>query len=86
MKYLFSNFFVKLRPSSPGIITSKINLIGTLNDYAIKQKKKILGVCLGMQLFATQSEEFGISNGLDLIKGKIKYLGNLGCKKKIPGN
>ena len=23
--YLFNNFFVKLRPSSPGIITSKIN-------------------------------------------------------------
>ena len=37
-----------------------------------------------MQLLATQSEEFGLSNGLNLIDGKIKFLGNLGCKYKIP--
>ena len=37
-----------------------------------------------MKLLATQSEEFGLSNGLNLIDGKIKFLGNLGCKYKIP--
>ena len=31
VKYLFSNFFVKLRPSSPGIITSKINRSKSIN-------------------------------------------------------
>ena len=30
-----------------------------------------------MQLLATQSEEFGLSNGLNLIDGKIKFLGVL---------
>ena len=37
-----------------------------------------------MQLLASESEEFGITKGLELIKGKIKFLGNLGCKLKIP--
>ena len=60
------------------------NWINLIKENVLKKNKHILGICLGMQLFATQSEEFGISNGLDLIKGKIKYLGNLGCKKKIP--
>ena len=62
------------------------NWINLIKENVLKKNKHILGICLGMQLFATQSEEFGISNGLDLIKGKIKYLGNLGCKKKIPGD
>ena len=47
------------------------NLIGTLNDYAIKQKKKILGVCLGMQLFMSKSFEMGEHKGLDFIEGKV---------------
>ena len=58
--------------------------INSIKENVLEKNKHILGICLGMQLFATQSEEFGISSGLDLIKGKIKYLGNLGCKKKIP--
>ena len=49
-----------------------------------KQKKNILGICLGMQLFASESEEFGYSKGLGIIKGKIKFLKNLNCKNKVP--
>jgi glutamine amidotransferase len=33
--------------------------------------KPFLGICLGMQLLFTHSEEFGLHNGLDLIQGKI---------------
>ena len=47
-------------------------------------KKPILGICLGMQLFASESEEFGYSKGLGIIKGKIKFLKNLNCKNKVP--
>ena len=31
----------------------------------------LLGVCLGMQLLATEGEEGGVSDGLDLIPGRI---------------
>ena len=48
------------------------------------KKKPILGICLGMQLFASESEEFGYSKGLGIIKGKIKFLKNLNCKNKVP--
>jgi len=42
----------------------------------------ILGICLGMQLFATESEEGGLHKGLDFIPGRvIKFPKNVG---KIP--
>lgn len=48
----------------------KYNLIKTIKDYA-KTEKPILGICLGMQLLLEQSEEFEITEGLGLIKGKV---------------
>lgn len=49
----------------------KLNL-----DLAIIQKVKsgvpIFGICLGLQLLFTESEEFGAGMGLDLISGVIK--------------
>jgi glutamine amidotransferase len=33
--------------------------------------KPFLGICLGLQLLFTESEEFGISKGLDVIKGRV---------------
>ena len=60
------------------------NWVNIIKSNVLEKKKDIFGICLGMQLFATESEEHGISKGLDLIKGNIKYLGNIGCKNKIP--
>ena len=37
-------------------------------------KKPILGICLGMQLYFTKSEEDGIHDGLDLMKGRVVSL------------
>jgi glutamine amidotransferase len=34
--------------------------------------KPFLGICLGMQLMLTQSEEFGINKGLNIIEGNVK--------------
>ncbi|MCP3941154.1 MAG: imidazole glycerol phosphate synthase subunit HisH [Desulfobacteraceae bacterium] len=37
----------------------------------VKKGKYLLGICLGMQLLATISQEFGVFSGLDLIGGEI---------------
>ena len=36
--------------------------------------KPILGICLGMQMFATESEEGGLFPGLDLVPGRVRRL------------
>jgi glutamine amidotransferase len=37
----------------------------------VSSGKPFLGICLGLQLLFTESEEFGTSKGLDIIKGKV---------------
>ena len=51
-------------------------MIEALETFALKQKKPFLGICVGMQLLATKSEEKGNHNGLNWIPGKIKKLPN----------
>lgn len=38
---------------------------------SIRSGKPFLGICLGLQLLFTESDEFGLSKGLDIIKGKV---------------
>jgi glutamine amidotransferase len=38
---------------------------------ALERRIPLLGICLGMQLLATEGEEEGPSKGLDLISGKV---------------
>jgi glutamine amidotransferase len=42
----------------------------TTLDYAASGKP-LLGICLGMQLLFTESEEHGMFNGLNLLQGKV---------------
>ncbi len=37
----------------------------------IQKGKPYLGMCLGLQLLFTESEEFGVCKGLDVFKGKV---------------
>ncbi|MEK6727022.1 MAG: imidazole glycerol phosphate synthase subunit HisH [Deltaproteobacteria bacterium] len=37
----------------------------------INSGRFFLGICLGLQLLFTESEEFGIHKGLDIIKGRV---------------
>ena len=38
---------------------------------SIQKGKPYLGICLGLQVLFTESEEFGIHKGLDILKGKV---------------
>lgn len=38
---------------------------------SIQKGKPYLGICLGLQVLFTESEEFGIYKGLDVFKGKV---------------
>ena len=62
------------------------NLINTLNDYVINKKGKILGICLGMQLFMSKSFEMGEHKGLNFIEGEVIKINNIKNSKdfKIP--
>jgi glutamine amidotransferase len=46
------------------------NMIEPITEFA-QSGKPMLGICLGMQLLFTQSTEFGLHNGLNLIKGSV---------------
>ncbi|HJU06147.1 MAG TPA: imidazole glycerol phosphate synthase subunit HisH [Nitrospiraceae bacterium] len=37
----------------------------------IQKGKPFLGICLGLQLLFTESEEFGVHRGLDVVAGKV---------------
>ncbi len=48
----------------------KLDLVGPLGEVAASDKL-LLGICLGMQLFMTESCEFGVHRGLDIIPGTV---------------
>jgi glutamine amidotransferase len=52
--------------------------------HAIEKQRPLLGICLGMQLLGSVSEEGGDHKGLDLIPGKIVRLKDGNKKDKIP--
>jgi glutamine amidotransferase len=47
---------------------------------AVHAGKPILGLCLGLQLLFTQSEEFGRHEGLNLIPGKVRKFDEPGLR------
>ena len=52
---------------------NKYNLISILNNQVIQNKKPILGICLGMQLFCKSSEENNTKiKGLGWINARVK--------------
>ncbi len=52
---------------------------------SIASGKPFLGICLGLQLLFTESEEFGISKGLDIIRGRVvRFKGPQFRDLKIP--
>jgi imidazole glycerol-phosphate synthase subunit HisH len=50
---------------------------------AIKSGKPFMGICLGLQLLFTESEEFGIHQGMDVLRGRVVRL-NPPASCKVP--
>lgn len=46
--------------------------------------KPLLGICLGMQMLASFSEEFGRHDGLDIIRGRVVAIPASAKVRKIP--
>ena len=39
----------------------------------IESRKPILGICLGLHFLFSESEEFGLHKGLDLVRGRVRH-------------
>jgi len=64
---------------------NKINgLVETLNDFAINKKKPLLGICVGLQMFADVGYEEIETKGLGWISGKVSKIDNHNGKYKLP--
>lgn len=53
----------------------RIDLVEPLKDYA-SSGKPLFGICLGQQLLFSESEEFGSTKGLDILKGTVRSFDN----------
>ena len=63
----------------------KINgLTDTLNEFAINDKKPLLGICVGLQMFAEVGYEETETKGLGWISGKVSKIDNQNGKFKLP--
>lgn len=61
----------------------ELKLINVINRY-VKSGRPLLGVCLGMQLLCTESEEFGVHKGLDIVKAKVTRFSDGCMHQKVP--
>ena len=64
---------------------NKINgLSDTLNEFVINKKKPLLGICVGLQMFADIGYEETETKGLGWISGKVSKINNQNGKYKLP--
>ena len=59
-------------------------LVDTLNEFAIHNKKPLLGICVGLQMFADVGYEETETKGLGWISGKVSLINNQNGKYKLP--
>ena len=64
---------------------NKINgLTEALSEFAINNKKPLLGICVGLQMFADIGYEETETKGLGWISGKVSKVDNQNGKYKLP--
>ena len=59
-------------------------LVDALNEFAINNKKPLLGICVGLQMFADIGYEETETKGLGWISGKVQKIDNQNGKYKLP--
>ena len=59
-------------------------LVDALTDFAIIKKKPLLGICVGLQMFADVGYEETETKGLGWIPGKVSKIDNQNGKYKLP--
>jgi len=59
-------------------------LVDTLNDFAINHKKPLLGICVGLQMFADIGYEETETKGLGWISGEVSKIDNQNGEYKLP--
>ena len=59
-----------------------LDLISPLKDF-VDSGRPLMGICLGLQLLFSESEEFGKFKGLDIIHGSVMRFRNEGSESEI---
>jgi glutamine amidotransferase len=59
-------------------------LVDTLNEFTIINKKPLLGICVGLQMFADVGYEEIETKGLGWITGRVSKIDNQNRKFKLP--
>ena len=59
-------------------------LVDSLNDFVLINKKPLLGICVGLQMFADVGYEESETKGLGWIPGKVTKIDNQNGKYKLP--
>ena len=59
-------------------------LVDILNEFTINNKKPLLGICVGLQMFADIGYEETETKGLGWIAGKVSKIDNQNGKYKLP--
>ena len=59
-------------------------LVETLNEFAVINKKPLIGICVGLQMFADVGYEEKQTKGLGWISGKVSKIDNQNGKYKLP--
>ncbi len=59
-------------------------LTDTLSEFALNNKKPLLGICVGLQMFADVGYEEVETKGLGWISGKVSKINNQNGKYKLP--
>ena len=59
-------------------------LVDALNEFVIIDKKPLLGICVGLQMFADIGHEETETKGLGWISGKVSKIDNQNGKYKLP--
>ena len=59
-------------------------LVPALEQWALRDRRPLLGICVGMQLLADWSEELGRQEGLGWIGGSVRRLDPEGAAVRVP--